>query len=152
MVVKSSVLILSLAWLAKIKLVFFWRVNAKILNDTITITKKGVLTLSFLLFHWRMHTNTRFYMTRPAFAENKSDSKNWIWLVWGWTHPLMNEFRELVLRGQTNQRRLISLELLHLNILLSHLEQIPLLERPGALPKPRRSCHGTHITQIALSE
>lgn len=58
----------------------------------------------------------------------------------------MNEFRERVRRGQTHHRRLISPELLRLNTLLSHLEQIPLLERPGVSLKPRRSCEGTDIT------
>lgn len=51
MVLKSSVLILSLKWLAKIKLVFFWNVNAKTLQnyETVTLTQK----YPFWQFHSR---------------------------------------------------------------------------------------------------
>lgn len=78
MVFKSSVLILSRAWLAKIKLVFFWNTNAKTLPsyEAITPTQKypswQSLVLVVSLANARKHT--RSYMTRPDIAENKSDS------------------------------------------------------------------------------
>lgn len=57
MVFKSSVLILFRAWLAKIKLVFFWNINAKMLRscEAVTPTQKYP---SWQSYRWRTRTNT----------------------------------------------------------------------------------------------
>lgn len=144
MVLISSVPIISHAWLAKIKLVFFWNVNAKTVQNT--LTKKYPF--------WQ--SRSRCFIGECAQTHQILHDK-------AWYHRKQVRFNSgLRLNSSTNEwvqracaERTDTPEKTDFPraTLLKHPSFTSgantFRERPGVSPKPRRSCEGTDITQTS---